>query len=206
MLSQEKDLVHAYHQPMAQQFTKARVTTLMRTSGAYSRTNGTEPNINIPKANLGKGSLDIMWSGKDNTPGYDTLHLRMQHIAVCAFCLTNRKGSNATFQREGFRDWKNAVGEKRGIISDHGNTPGHMAASELVEDSLSVCKGQRKDIHSVISKTYSNKVQTNRNVLSSVLDIILNLGKRNVGMKRPMRRMATLCNTLLSGNPSLMTH
>lgn len=92
MLSQEKDLVHAYHQPMTQQFTKARVTTLMRTSRAYSRTNGTEPNVNIPKANLGKGSLDIMWSGKDNTPGYNTLHLRMQHIAVCAFCLTNRKG------------------------------------------------------------------------------------------------------------------
>lgn len=105
-----------------------------------------------------------------------------EDAAYCCVCILfgKQKGSNATFQREGFKDWKNAVGEKRGIIQNHGNTPGHMAASDLAENFLHVCKGQRKDIHSVISKTYSDKVQTNRNILLSILDIILNLGKRNI--------------------------
>lgn len=40
----------------------------------------------------------------------------------CVRVLFNiQKGSNAVFQREGLRDWENAVGEKRGIISNHGD-------------------------------------------------------------------------------------
>ena len=85
----------------------------------------------------------------------------------CVRVLFNiQKGSNAVFQREGLRDWENAVGEKRGIISNHGNTPGHMAASEMAEHFLGVSKGQRKSIHAVISQAYSDKVQANRVILS----------------------------------------
>lgn len=88
-----------------------------------------------------------------------------------------------TFQTEGFRDWKNAVGEKRGIISNHEKTPGHMTASTLAENFLSVTKGQMENIQSVISKTYSDKVEKNRKTLLSILDVVINLGQRNVAFR-----------------------
>lgn len=124
-----------------------------------------------------------MWSGKKKYPWLQ--YSPSEDAAYCCVCILfgKQKGSNATFQREGFRDWKNAVGGKRGVIHNHGNTPGHMAASDLAETFLSVCKGQRKDTHSIISKTYSDKVQTNRNILLSVLDITLNLGKRGIAFR-----------------------
>lgn len=87
------------------------------------------------------------------------------------------------FQTEGFRDWKNAVGEKRGIISNHEKTPGHMTASTLAENFLSVSKGQMKNIQSVISQTYSDKVEKNRKTLLSILDVVINLGQRNVAFR-----------------------
>lgn len=51
-----------------------------------------------------------------------------------------------TFQTKGFRDWKNAVGEKRGIILYHEKTPGHMTASTLAKICLSITKGQMENI------------------------------------------------------------
>lgn len=88
-----------------------------------------------------------------------------------------------TFQTEGFRDWKNAVGEKRGIISNHESTPGHVTASAFAQNFLSVTKAENKDIQSVISSQYSEKVKTNRKILLSILDVILNLGRRNIAFR-----------------------
>ena len=38
-------------------------------------------------------------------------------------------------------------------------------------------------VHEVISKTYSDKVQTNRDILLSILDVLLNLAKWNVALR-----------------------
>uniref|UniRef100_A0A667WQR9 TTF-type domain-containing protein n=1 Tax=Myripristis murdjan TaxID=586833 RepID=A0A667WQR9_9TELE len=172
MFSQVKDLGHPYHQPMTQQTTKS----ILQNKWNRAR-------YKYPQSQFGKRLLryNVEWERQYPWLRYSP----SEDAAYCCVCIlfNKQKGSNATFQREGFRDWKNAVGEKRGIISNHGNTPGHKAASELAENFLCVCKGQQKDIHSVISKTYSDKVQTNRNILSSILDIILNLGKRNVALR-----------------------
>lgn len=81
-----------------------------------------------------------------------------------------------TFQTEGFMDWKNAV-------SNHEKTPGHMTASTLAENFLSLTKGQMENIRSVISKIYSDKVEKNRKTLLSILDVVINLEQRNVAFR-----------------------
>ncbi|KAF3859978.1 hypothetical protein F7725_000233, partial [Dissostichus mawsoni] len=93
-----------------------------------------------------------------------------------------KKQKNTIFINDGFRDWKNAIGEKRGIISNHSCSPAHLHASELAENVLSVAQGQQKSINSVLSDAYAEKVGMNRKALLSILDVI-NLSKRNIALR-----------------------
>lgn len=99
----------------------------------------------------------------------------------CAYCAISmsfsKKTRNNMFITEGIRDWKNAVGEKQGILSNHCCSPGHLKATELSE------KGQQKSINSVLSKAYEEKVNQNCNALLSILDIIIQLSKRNIALR-----------------------
>ncbi len=105
--------------------------------------------------------------------------------AYCAHCLSfnKLKGSNFSFLTKGFIDWKNAVGEKRGIIPRHSLTEGHRKSTEKAENFLSVVQKKRKDISSIISQKYEEKVIANRNSLLSIIDIIVCLGQRNVAFR-----------------------
>ncbi|XP_056595590.1 52 kDa repressor of the inhibitor of the protein kinase-like [Triplophysa dalaica] len=105
--------------------------------------------------------------------------------AYCAHCLSfnKLKGSNFSFLTKGFTDWKNAVGEKRGIIPRHSLTEGHRKSTEKAENFLSVVQKKRKDISSIISQKYEEKVIANRNSLLSIIDIIVCLGQRNVAFR-----------------------
>ncbi|KAK7132902.1 hypothetical protein R3I93_019224 [Phoxinus phoxinus] len=105
--------------------------------------------------------------------------------AYCAHCLSfnKLKGSNFSFLTKGFTDWKNAVGEKRGIIPRHSLTEGHRKSTEKAENFISVVQKKRKDISSIISQQYEEKVTANRNSLLSIIDIIVCLGQRNVAFR-----------------------
>lgn len=98
--------------------------------------------------------------------------LRYSVSEDCAYCAISmsfsKKTRNNMFITEGIRDWKNAVGEKQGILSNHCCSPGHLKATELSE------KGQQKSINSVLSKAYEEKV---------ILDIIIQLSKRNIALR-----------------------
>ncbi len=105
--------------------------------------------------------------------------------AYCAHCLSfnKLKGSNFSFLTKGFTDWKNPVGEKRGIIPRHSLTEGHRKSTEKAENFLSVVQKKRKDISSIISQKYEEKVIANRNSLLSIIDIIVCLGQQNVAFR-----------------------
>ncbi|KAK5868034.1 hypothetical protein PBY51_012481 [Eleginops maclovinus] len=105
-----------------------------------------------------------------------------EDAAYCATCLcfNKVKGKNFSFLTKGFTDWKNAVGDKRGVIPRHSHSEGHQRATELAENFMLITQGQKKDIQSVISKQYDDKVMANRKALLSIIDIIVCLGKRNV--------------------------
>ena len=95
----------------------------------------------------------------------------------------SKKQTNTIFINDGFRDWKNAIGEKRGIISNHSCSPAHLHGSELAENVLSVAQGQQKSINSVLSDAYAEKVEMNRKALLSILDVVINLSKRNIALR-----------------------
>lgn len=66
------------------------------------------------------------------------------------------------------------------MIPKHSQSEGHQKATELAENFKSIAQGQKKDNSSVINKQYNDKVMTNRNVLLSIIDVIVCLGQRNV--------------------------
>lgn len=58
-----------------------------------------------------------------------------------------------------------------------------MKPSELAENFFAVTKGEKKNINSVISKTHSDKVVANCKALTSILEVITNLGQRNIALR-----------------------
>ncbi len=68
--------------------------------------------------------------------------------AYCAHCLSfnKLKGSNFSFLTKGFTDWKNAVGEKKGIIPRHSLTEGHRKSTEKAENFLSVVQKKERTL------------------------------------------------------------
>ncbi|KAM3843293.1 52 kDa repressor of the inhibitor of the protein kinase-like [Diretmus argenteus] len=88
-----------------------------------------------------------------------------------------------SFITKGFTDWKNAVGEKRGILPKHSLSITHQKATEMAENYTSIVEGKKKDISSRISAHYEEKVRRNHQTLLSILDVIVCLGQRNIAFR-----------------------
>ena len=49
---------------------------------------------------------------------------------------------------------------------------------------LRVCDSkERKDVYSFLSTAYKEKIERNRKILLSIVDVIVTLGKRNIGLR-----------------------
>lgn len=83
-----------------------------------------------------------------------------EDAAYFAIGMTSNKlnGSNSAFISHSFKVWKNAVDEKRGIIENIDSSRGHLKALELAKNFIAVMRRQKKEICSVISQAYSQKV------------------------------------------------
>jgi hypothetical protein len=60
-----------------------------------------------------------------------------------------------------YKDWKNALGDKRGRLALHSNSERHLKALEKSSLLLSVSDQTKPSIVQSISKTYSDKVEKN---------------------------------------------
>ena len=84
------------------------------------------------------------------------------------------------FQSSGFRDCKNAMGNKRGVIVCHHNSRAYMEATSKAMSYKSVIEGKAKDIRSCLSDAYAKNLQEKKEILLSIIDTIVALGKRNI--------------------------
>ncbi len=103
------------------------------------------------------------------------------YCAVCiAFC--PNKG-NLEFVSEPFKDWKNAMGEKRGRILAHADSMRHKIAVEKADAFINISDRNQPSILENISQAYQNRVEENRARLLSILDVVIVLGKRNIAFR-----------------------
>jgi hypothetical protein len=66
-----------------------------------------------------------------------------------------------------YKDWKNALGDKRGRLALHSNSERHLKALEKSSLLLSVSDQTKPSIVQSISKTYSDKVEKNPELVSA---------------------------------------
>ena len=86
-----------------------------------------------------------------------------QDGAHCSLCITFRDhpGENPRYNEfvtVPYKDWKNALGEKRGRLALHSNSERHLKALEKNSLLLSVSDQTKPSIVQSISKAYSDKV------------------------------------------------
>ena len=64
-----------------------------------------------------------------------------------------------------FKDWKNAVGTKRGTLSTHSRSDTHKQSLVAADNFLKVANAEVKPITSFLSQAYPEKVARNRTVM-----------------------------------------
>ena len=110
---------------------------------------------------------------------------KSKDAAFCAYCVlfnTAQPGrpSMEVFRTTGFQDWKNAMGKKRGMLACHQNSEAHRYAAVRASSYKSVMDGSTKDICSRLSDSYEKSVKERREILLSLIDVVVSLGKRNI--------------------------
>ena len=121
--------------------------------------------------------------GKD----YAWLRYSVSTDAVfCSYCLLFGnwlQGSGVhpnVFQSTGFRNWKNAKGEKHGALPAHEASEAHKIAATKALAFLEIEAGRAKDIQCCLSKAHEDEIKKNRAILLSIIDVIIILGQRNI--------------------------
>ena len=104
---------------------------------------------------------------------------KSEDSVYCGYCLVFAK--SGCFSTSGYIDWKNAVGDKRGNFKKHEQCKQHQDAQQQATEFLRVCDSkERKDVYSFLS---TEKIERNRKILLSIVDVIVTLGKRNIGLR-----------------------
>ncbi|VDI48642.1 Hypothetical predicted protein [Mytilus galloprovincialis] len=104
----------------------------------------------------------------------------------CACCIAFPVAVPEThpeFVTVGFRDWKNATGDKRGALEKHSKSERHQLSQEKSEMFLMTVKEKTIPVAESISKAYQEKVQRKRACLMSIIDVVIRLGHRNIAFR-----------------------
>ena len=109
---------------------------------------------------------------------------KSRDAAFCAYCLlfvssALERNVADVFQTTGLRDWKNAMGSKRGMLGCHHNSEVHKEASVKVSSFKDIADGTSSNIYSLLSANYEKPLKERRDILLSLIDIVVCLAKRN---------------------------
>jgi hypothetical protein len=121
-----------------------------------------------------------------NILGYVILLHKMVHtvLSILPFRITPSENPRYNeFVTVPYKDWKNALGEKRGRLSLNSNSERHMKALKKSSLLLYVSDQTKPSIVQSISKAYNGKVEKNRASLLSLIDVIITLGNRNISFR-----------------------
>jgi len=75
---------------------------------------------------------------------------------------------------------ENAKGTKCEALPVHEASDSHKDAAMKALSFKDVCDGRIKDIHCSTSEQHDEQVRRNREILLSIIDIVIALGKRNI--------------------------
>lgn len=98
----------------------------------------------------------------------------------CCFTFANASTSNDPLVSAPFKDWKNAIGAKRGILTNHELTKCHRSSMVAAENFMLVARKEKESIKESLNRSYSETVQKNRDTLCSILDVVILLAKRGI--------------------------
>ena len=111
---------------------------------------------------------------------------KSRDAAVCACCLLfgsaalGRNNIAEVFRTTSFCDWKNAMGSKRGMLTCHHNSEVHREAFVKASSFKDIADGTSSNICSHLSASYEKSLKERREILLSLIDIIVCLAKRNI--------------------------
>src|SRR6218665_1703723 len=108
-----------------------------------------------------------------------------EFAAYCLVCksFSTSDSKDVEFVSVGFKDWKNAKGEKRGILFGHENSERHQRAAILASNILKISRGKMSSIAEHINTEYVTTVKKNREILLLILDVIIVLGRKNLPLR-----------------------
>lgn len=142
-----------------------------------------------PKPEKGRFSFPVTSGRRYNVTWEDTYkwlrYSPSMDAAFCAPCIafTNTDSGRAAGDKlvsSGLKDWKNVIGSKRGAFKAHEESNYHQDALIKASHFMKVQSGEDKSIKSKISKTYEDTVKRNREIIMSIIDVVIVLGQRNI--------------------------
>ncbi|XP_028516933.1 uncharacterized protein LOC114575707 [Exaiptasia diaphana] len=98
----------------------------------------------------------------------------------CCYAFAKSFTSNDPLISAPFKDWKNAIGVKRGILTNHEMTKCHRSSMVAAENFMLVTRKEKESIKESLNRSYSDRVQKNRDALCSILDVVILLAKRGI--------------------------
>lgn len=130
-----------------------------------------------------KRKYNVAWESQ-----YDWIRYSESRDAIyCGPCFIFAKDSNKhtkwEFIDQPYRDWKNAVGAKRGALPRHNCSYSHLQAVTASSLFLKICGGKQPSIRQTLSESYSQKVNKNTDILLSIIDVIIQLSLRGIPLR-----------------------
>ncbi|VDI24426.1 Hypothetical predicted protein [Mytilus galloprovincialis] len=145
-----------------------------------------------PVGFIGKSLNDTLKStilGSKWTPEKGKFSFPLTHdSAFCAPCIAfgeckSSGGYSDKFSSSGMKDWKNAVGAKRGTFLIHQESSGHKDALLKSSNFLQIIEGGEKNIKCSISKAYEDNIKKNQQIILNIIDVIVVMGQRNIPLR-----------------------
>ena len=126
----------------------------------------------------------ISLTEKARSSSTDTVNSRERDAVYCYPCrfFTTESGKHCeTFTKDGFRDWKHALG-KDGIISRHDHCHSHKQAMVAWQEYLKN-KAHKTSIADRLDAARAQQVTKNRHYLKTIAEIILLCSQQEIALR-----------------------
>ena len=96
----------------------------------------------------------------------------------CIWCMLF-EGSDTLFVKASVRDWGN-LGK---YIKRHENSADHLHCKDKSENFLAIAEGKKYAVVSMLSSAFAGKIERNREILKSILKVIVLCGRQHIALR-----------------------
>ena len=104
----------------------------------------------------------------------------------CAYCFVFASSTPSPWEPlicAPFNDWKNAVGSKRGILTNHELSKTNQGTMLAAANFTAVSSREVESVKESLTRGYSEIVKKNRKILLAILDVVIVLAKRGIASR-----------------------